>query len=1009
MFDGSEETNIILQNTLLTGITSVSFDYQVEEEAVLLLANRGINRKINKAGAASCSISKAYIGKDIFPEFTGYVDLSGQFIYGTGGLDFNGAAINSYKISLDPQDIPKLSVDLKIYGDLKPSTAPGLPSASGDYTGENITPTDVVFNLDDTVSAVTKFSYSVDFDCRPTYEIETIKSSTSKILTPIKYAVSADIEMLEQEFENMTGLLQDENFDRDISFSFLDESGSVLNTFSVPNASLKSQKISITPTDTIQLSVDYVGYGLTLPNGVLAQFEPTYNLTSDKPYLKEGGSFTITLNTTNIDGGPDSIVPYTILNIQAEDISESLTGNFIIKNNTASVTFNLLDDGIPETLETFILTLDNGKDNISVSVDDIIPTDYLLTSNITNIDEGSSFIVTLNTLNTNDGTVVPYTITGVQPEDINESLTGSFTINNNVATATFTTTEDFTTEGLEAFVLTLDVFDNSISIDINDTSIETYTLSSNASEIDETNLAPGAVTITLSTQGVPDGTLTPYTIAGIQSADINESLTGNFITNNNIATIAFTGEEDITTEGPETLTLTLDNRSENISVLINDTSTDPTLSLFSSHTSRGESEFFTITLNSSPVPNGTIVPYTITGIQAGDIQEPLTGNFVLNSNSDTAIFNLVPDITTEGPETFTLTLNNSLSISVIINDTSVTPVFTFYGPSKISEGSSFTVLLESSSVPDGTTVSYTITGIQPGDIGESLTGSFTMNSNSGQKVFNVLADSLTEGIETFALTLDDYPYSKSVDIIHRLSILTLGTQTNMFPGENAEVNESYEVYSYADYNSNPTGFDSKVNSGDYDVIVINNLTFNNAINLTTYNALKSFVMGGGTLIDWGDHISSPNYVYSSGSYIGAGVASNMAYDFGGITTATNSGWKDKTTTLASSASTSQIAVNSNIVLSTSILNIGYAQEINNTVSNGIPIVDGISGGFADGSIVHMWDGSIAGHLNSNVDGRIIIFGDSGLTSQGSPNGSNGQTAFYGAVVIPLLEYIVSFY
>ncbi|MHA2347381.1 MAG: hypothetical protein ACXACP_11740, partial [Candidatus Hodarchaeales archaeon] len=121
------------------------------------------------------------------------------------------------------------------------------------------------------------------------------------------------------------------------------------------------------------------------------------------------------------------------------------------------------------------------------------------------------------------------------------------------------------------------------------------------------------------------------------------------------------------------------------------------------------------------------------------------------------------------------------------------------------------------------------------------------------------------------------------------------------------------------------------------------------------------------------------------------------------------GWKDKTTTLASSASTSQIAVNSNIVLSTSILNIGYAQEINNTVSNGIPIVDGISGGFADGSIVHMWDGSIAGHLNSNVDGRIIIFGDSGLTSQGSPNGSNGQTAFYGAVVIPLLEYIVSFY
>ena len=36
MFNGSEETKIILQQTLLTGITDVSFDYQVEEEAVLI-------------------------------------------------------------------------------------------------------------------------------------------------------------------------------------------------------------------------------------------------------------------------------------------------------------------------------------------------------------------------------------------------------------------------------------------------------------------------------------------------------------------------------------------------------------------------------------------------------------------------------------------------------------------------------------------------------------------------------------------------------------------------------------------------------------------------------------------------------------------------------------------------------------------------------------------------------------------------------------------------------------
>ena len=272
MFNGSEETKIILQETILTGITNVSFDYTVQEEAVLLLANRGINRKMNKPNVATCSISKKCIGREFIQELTGYADLSGQFIYGENGLDFDQAVVKNYKISLSPQDIPTLSVDLNIYGDMKPATGLRANSAYSDNTGENINPTSIVLNLDNTISAVTSFSYSVDFDCTPTHEIESIKSSSSKILTPIKYSVSADIEMLEQELENMTGLLQDETFNRDVSFSLIDLSGGYLNTFSIPNASLKAQKISATPSDTIQLSVDYIGYGLNIPTGAAPNY-----------------------------------------------------------------------------------------------------------------------------------------------------------------------------------------------------------------------------------------------------------------------------------------------------------------------------------------------------------------------------------------------------------------------------------------------------------------------------------------------------------------------------------------------------------------------------------------------------------------------------------------------------------------------------------------------------------------------------------------------------------------
>lgn len=262
MFEGSEETFIILQNTLLNAVTDVSFDYQVNEEAIMLLANRGINRKINKPQTARCSFSKVYANRDFVQELTGATNISGQFVFGDKALDFDSAVITKYSISVKPTEIPKVSVDLEIYGDLKPTTNIRTGTASGDYAIKDLDVGSITLNLDDTNSAVTDFSYDVRFDVKPTYEIESIKSSTSRIISPIKYGCAANLEIVEQEFENMTGLINSEAFNRNISFSFIDKDLSILNTYSLPNASLASQEISIKAQDTIQVGVKYNGYSL---------------------------------------------------------------------------------------------------------------------------------------------------------------------------------------------------------------------------------------------------------------------------------------------------------------------------------------------------------------------------------------------------------------------------------------------------------------------------------------------------------------------------------------------------------------------------------------------------------------------------------------------------------------------------------------------------------------------------------------------------------------------------
>lgn len=94
-----------------------------------------------------------------------------------------------------------------------------------------------------------------------------------------------------------------------------------------------------------------------------------------------------------------------------------------------------------------------------------------------------------------------------------------------------------------------------------------YHLTTNSGSMFET----GSVQITLTTVGLANSNI-PYTITGIQAADIQEPLTGNFATVNRTATITLNAVADATAEGNQTLTLTLDNGQASIDIDILDTS-----------------------------------------------------------------------------------------------------------------------------------------------------------------------------------------------------------------------------------------------------------------------------------------------------------------------------------------------------------------------------------------------------------------------------------------------------
>lgn len=220
MFNESRESNIILQGVLLTGIKDISFSSSVSESSTKLLNNKGIKRKIYGPPKTTCSFSKAYNGKDFIQSLTGASNLSGQFIYKDNAIDFSDAAISNYTLNLDENGFAEISVTMQIFGNMNPTTNLQLSTASEDFPILDQTPTITHFDLGSKNSAIKSLNYQASLNPKSSNNIGSIISSNVDFTSPTKHSISADIEMLEQEVEDVTGFAENDQLTKNIDIIF---------------------------------------------------------------------------------------------------------------------------------------------------------------------------------------------------------------------------------------------------------------------------------------------------------------------------------------------------------------------------------------------------------------------------------------------------------------------------------------------------------------------------------------------------------------------------------------------------------------------------------------------------------------------------------------------------------------------------------------------------------------------------------------------------------------------
>ena len=213
----------------------------------------------------------------------------------------------------------------------------------------------------------------------------------------------------------------------------------------------------------------------------------------------------------------------------------------------------------------------------------------------------------------------------------------------------------------------------------------TYTFTSIPTQLNE----GGAVgTFNLSTTLVPSGTTLYWTINNVTTASADFVATsGSFTITNGSGSFTVQAANDLLVEGTETFTVSIRLTSitgpvvqTSSSVSVGDISY--TFSSTPASINEGSSGTFNVSTGGQGVPSGNTLYWTINNITTSAADFSATsGSFTITNNAGSFSVSTTADVTTEGPQTFTVYLrvgstSGSIvgeSASVTINDTSREP------------------------------------------------------------------------------------------------------------------------------------------------------------------------------------------------------------------------------------------------------------------------------------------------------------------------------------------------
>lgn len=245
----------------VSGIESINLSYSDSSSILYPLGTRRGFNSVNIQPSQTLSINRNLIYEDYLLNYTGEGPIDGSIYYNDVHYGFREGYLSSYTLNCAVGAVPRTSANLFILDEMQT----GIDASEGfkvDVHPVIDIPSQGSISIsceNSSTNRVVGFNYGISIKRKPFFGICDTKHKDVRIVPPIEYSCSVQIEVDDAFLQNSWDFL-DQRENKSVNFDIKGRGGNNLQSVTIPNASLIGETLNVSADGVLGLSLTYRGH-----------------------------------------------------------------------------------------------------------------------------------------------------------------------------------------------------------------------------------------------------------------------------------------------------------------------------------------------------------------------------------------------------------------------------------------------------------------------------------------------------------------------------------------------------------------------------------------------------------------------------------------------------------------------------------------------------------------------------------------------------------------------------